>query len=392
MSFTLLVASAEEQVRDLVRDSMANVASGRIIGEYTEVSANLYIRVLQDLERHPDAALFLDISADPVNGIKSLEKVKQAVPDLYVIVADYSVDGESILLTIRSGANDYVTMPLKRSELREALTRLERTPRRAIEGGSQLGKIYAFLGCKGGVGTTSLAVNFAAIEAQRKKNTVLLDIDWSRNDVAMMVGAAPQYTLVEVAENLDRMDQALFEGFVTRDPSGFLLVGPPDSLETGRGQFTDSALREFSTFLVENYNSIVIDAGSDIGDELTLGALQVASAVFLVTTQEFPAIRNTQRYLSYLMRLGFTQDQVKVVINKYQKKSGPQVASLEQVQQTLNQQVFYGIPESGAVLASVNRARPLVTDRQTFAEMDRVYRAFVDKATGARKKELAQTA
>jgi pilus assembly protein CpaE len=138
MSFTLLVASAEEQVRDLVRDSMANVASGRIIGEYTEVSANLYIRVLQDLERHPDAALFLDISADPVNGIKSLEKVKQAVPDLYVIVADYSVDGESILLTIRSGANDYVTMPLKRSELREALTRLERTPRRAIEGGSQL--------------------------------------------------------------------------------------------------------------------------------------------------------------------------------------------------------------------------------------------------------------
>jgi pilus assembly protein CpaE len=151
-------------------------------------------------------------------------------------------------------------------------------------------------------------------------------------------------------------------------------------------------LREFSTFLVENYNSIVIDAGSDIGDELTLGALQVASAVFLVTTQEFPAIRNTQRYLSYLMRLGFTQDQVKVVINKYQKKSGPQVASLEQVQQTLNQQVFYGIPESGAVLASVNRARPLVTDRQTFAEMDRVYRAFVDKATGARKKELAQTA
>jgi hypothetical protein len=43
------------------------------------------------------------------------------------------------------------------------------------------------------------------------------------------------------------------------------------------------------------------------------------------------------------------------------------------------------------MLASINRARPLVTDRQTFPDMDRVIRAFVDKATGV-KKDLAQTA
>jgi pilus assembly protein CpaE len=391
LSFTLLIASADDQVRDLVRDTTANTPNARIAAEYTEVTPNLYIRVLQDVERHPESALFLDISADPVNGIKSLEKLKQAVPDLYVIVCDYSEDGESILLTIRSGANDYLTMPLKRSELRDTLTRLERSPRRMIAGGSQLGRIYTFLGVKGGVGTTSLAVNFTTILAQRKKQTVLLDIDWSANDVAMHVGAAPQYTLLEVGENLDRLDQSLFEGFVTRDPTGFMLVGPPDSLEQPRTMFTDSMLREFTTFLVEKYDAIVFDAGSDLSSDLTLAALQVSTTVFLVTTQEFPAIRNTQRYLGYLMRLGFTQDQVRIVINRYQKKPGSQIASLEQVTQTLNQPVFYGIPESPAMLASINRARPLVTDRQAFAEMDRVLRSFADKATGV-KKELAQTA
>jgi septum formation inhibitor-activating ATPase MinD len=91
------------------------------------------------------------------------------------------------------------------------------------------------------------------------------------------------------------------------------------------------------------------------------------------------------------MRMGFTADQIKIVINKYQKKANSQIASLEQVTQTLNQPVFYGIPESSAMLASINRARPLVTDRQAFPEMDRVLRAFADKATGV-KKELAQTA
>jgi hypothetical protein len=53
--------------------------------------------------------------------------------------------------------------------------------------------------------------------------------------------------------------------------------------------------------------------------------------------------------------------------------------------------VFYGIPDSPAVLASINRARPLVTDRQAFADMDRSFRSFVDKATGV-KKEMAKTA
>ena len=36
---------------------------------------------------------------------------------------------------------------------------------------------------------------------------------------------------MEVAENLEKLDQPLFEGFVTRDPLGFFLVGPPDALE-----------------------------------------------------------------------------------------------------------------------------------------------------------------
>ena len=365
MSFTLMIASPDDQLRELVRDAVAATPSARILTEFVDVSANLYIRVLQELDRFPEAALLLDISSDPVNGLKALEKLRLAVPELYILATDYSEDGESILMTIRAGATDYLTLPLKRSDLRDALLRLDRAPRRAASGGSQLGKIYTFLGAKGGVGTTSLAVNFATIQAQRKKQTVLLDLDWAGNDVAMMLGSTPQYTLAEVGDNLDRMDQTLFEGFVSRDPAGFFYVGPPDSLEANRGAFTDSMLREFATFLVEKYECIVIDAGRNINDDLALAALQVSTSVFLVSTQEFPAVRNAQRYLGYLMRLGFTQDQIKVLINKYQKKPAAQYATLDQVKQTLNQPVFYGIPDSPAMLASINKARPLVTDRKS---------------------------
>jgi pilus assembly protein CpaE len=206
----------------------------------------------------------------------------------------------------------------------------------------------------------------------------------------MQLGASPQYTLNEVAENLERMDQTLFEGFVTRDPLGFFLVGPADSLEN-QGHFSDHMVREFATFLVEKYEAVVVDGGRTISNESVLAAAQVSAAVFLVIDQEFPSIRNAQRYIAFLMRMGFNQDQIKVIVNRYSKKVTPTQASVEQIHQTLNQPVFYGIPNSPAVIASINKARPFVANREQAGDLDRVFRAFVDKATG-RKKEAAKTA
>ena len=390
MPISLLVASTDEQFREMIRENLLNQPNAKVISEYADVASNLYIRVLQDLERHPEAALILDIGGDPAEGFRILEKVRAAAPDLYIIAANYSGDGESVIATIRAGANDFLTMPLRRTDFKDAISRLEKTPRRASSGTSKLGRIYSFLGTKGGVGTTSLAVNFASVLAQRKQQTVLIDLDAIGNDVAMQLGAAPQYTLQEVGENLSRMDQALFEGFVTRDPLGFFLVGPPDALEQ-RGYFSEAMFREFGTFLVEKYEAIVVDAGRSVSDEIVLGALQASSIIFLVVTQEFPSIRNAQRYIAYLMRMGFSQDQLRVVCNRYQKRNNPNYTSLEQIQQTLNQPVFYGIPETPAMLTAVNKARPLAADRQTAPEYDKAFRSFVDKATGM-SKSVAKSA
>lgn len=381
MSINLLVASSDDHFRQMVSESLLNTPNAKVVSEYPDVGSNLYIRVLQDLERYPEAALMLDLSADPESALKALEKVKQASPDLYVIASHYMADGETVIATLRAGASDYLVQPLKRVEFRDAIARLEKAPRRAASGASQLGKIYSFVGVKGGVGATTLAVNFAGILAQRKKQTVLVDLDQASNDVSMQVGASPQYTLQEVGENLTRMDQALFEGFVTRDPLGFFLVGPPDPLEH-RGYFSEAIFREFAAFLIEKYESVVINAGRDIGDDIVLAALHSSSAIFLVMNQQYPSIRNAQRTIAFLMRTGFSQDQIKIVVNQYSKKPQPHQASLEQIQQTLNQPVFYGIPSSPAFLAAVNKARPLVADREGAPEIDRVLRAFADKATG----------
>jgi pilus assembly protein CpaE len=391
MSVSLLVASNDENFREMVRENLLNIPNSRVVAEYPEVSSTLYIRAMQDLERHPEAALVLDMSYDAETALEALRKVKQAVPELYCVASNFQADGETVLACVRAGANDFLTQPMKRLEFRDAMQRLESTPRKVTTDGSRLGRIYTFLGAKGGVGTTTLAVNFASVLAQRKQNVVLLDFDWTANDVAMQLGAQPQYTLMEVGENVSRLDQSLFEGFVTRDPLGFFLVGPPDSLDQ-RGYFSEPMFREFSTFLVEKYQSVVVDAGRAVNDDVVLSALQASHTVFLTLTQEFGAVRNAQRYLAFLMRMGFSQDQIRIVINRYQKKHDSNQASLDQIRSTLNQEIFYGIPASSAVLAAINKARPFVQDRQAAGELDRVFRSFVDKATGVKREAVAKSA
>jgi pilus assembly protein CpaE len=381
---SLMVASSDEHFREMVRDALVNIPNAKIVSEYQEVAANLYIRVLQDLERNPAAGLIVDLSGDPEGAIKSVEKVKQAAPDLFTIVSNFHADGETVIACMRAGANEFLLQPLKRTEFRDAIARLERAPRHNTPGESKLGKLYTFIGTKGGVGTTTLAVNFAAVLAQRKQSTVAIDLDWIGNDMAMQLGAAPQYTLTEVSENLDRMDQALFEGFVMRDPLGFYLVGPPDALEQP-AHFSDHMFREFATFLVDKYDAVVIDGGRAVSNEVVLAAAQVSASVFLVVDQEFPAIRNAQRYITFLMRMGFNQDQIRVVVNRYTRKVTQHMATMEQIQQTLNQPVFYGIPPSPAVIASINKSRPFVANREQAGDLDKAFRGFVDKATGRKK-------
>jgi len=135
---------------------------------------------------------------------------------------------------------------------------------------------------------------------------------------------------------------------------------------------------------------VVFDAGRWLTDDIVLAALQSSSAVFLVVTQDFAAIRNAQRYIAALMRLGFSQDQLKIVVNRYQKKPETGLATIEQVRQTLTMPTFATIVESSQAIAAVNRGRPVVAEKN--GDLDRAYRKLVDKLTGAGKEAAAKTA
>src|SRR5262249_11358328 len=108
-----------------------------------------------------------------------------------------------------------------------------------------------------------------------------------------------------------------------------------------------------------------------------LSCLELSHSIFVVLTEEFPAVRNAQHYLGALARAGYGHEAVKLVVNRHEKRGSLHVG-LEQLQQTLGAAPFWVLPNQyQEAMQAVHEARPVVVRGGT--ELGRSYREFAKK-------------
>src|SRR6267143_1896732 len=391
MAIQLIVGSSEPRFHNFVREQLARIPNAEIVSEYEDMGPNLPVRIVHDLSVHSQSAVLMDISSDPEQGLRALESIRQSAPALYAILSGLQTSEEFLLRSMRMGSADFLQQPLKRAEFSDAMTRLEEHLQRMHRQGRQLGLMYTFVGVKGGMGTTTAAVNFAALCARQGKSTVLLDLDMDSGDAACYLGLRHQYSLADVVENLDQLDQAMLEGIMARDPLGFSVLCAPEELERSR-MIEEQHLREIGGFLIEHFDVVVVD-GSRALDGLLLSCLELSESIFVVLTPEFPAVRNAQQYLGAMARAGYGLEAVKLVVNRHEKRGSLHV-SLDQLKQTLGAAPFWVLPNRyQEAMQAVHEARPVVIRGST--ELGRSYRDFAKKmglngqpaAAGGKKSE-----
>ena len=375
MAIQLIVASPEPRFHDFVREQLARTPNAEIVSDHDDMGPNLPVRIAHDLTVYPQAGVLLDVSTDSEQGLRVLEQMRQSSPSLYAILSGVQLSEEFLLRAMRMGGSDFLQQPLKRAEFNDAMTRLEEHLQRMHRQGRQLGRMYTFVGVKGGIGTTTAALNFAALCARENKSTVLVDLDMDSGDAACYLGLRHQYSLADVVDNLDQLDQAMLDGFVARDPLGFSVLCAPTEFERAQ-MIGEQHLREIGTFLIERHDVVIVD-GSHALDPLLLSCLELSDSIFAVLTQEFPAVRNAQHYLGALARAGYGQDAVKLLVNRHEKRGNLHV-SLPQLQQTLGAAPFWVLPNRyEEAMQAIHEARPVVTRGNT--DLGRAYREFAKK-------------
>src|SRR5215470_17774785 len=142
---------------------------------------------------------FLD--ADHAKALQLIAQLTQESPGIPILAVSGRGDGQSILQALRSGAKEFLTSPVVLEELLTALQRLHRT-RVVAEGGTLNGTakgesmVIAVAGVRGGVGTTSLAVNLGCTLAQDPNiAAALIDLDLALGDADVALDLMPDYTL-----------------------------------------------------------------------------------------------------------------------------------------------------------------------------------------------------
>jgi pilus assembly protein CpaE len=145
-------------------------------------------------------------------------------PGTGIVLVASSLDPHMMLEAMRAGVTECLQEPVTPQALDQAVRRVlvDALP-------EQLGRVVAFVGAKGGVGTTTLAVNTAATLARvGAGEALLIDLHTGSGDASLFLGVEPRFTVVDVLENVHRLDDAFFRGVVEKTKVGAEFLGSSD--------------------------------------------------------------------------------------------------------------------------------------------------------------------
>jgi pilus assembly protein CpaE len=294
----------------------------------------------QALSRLAENHYDLVILALPASGspeFASIERALRGSPHTQVIGVGSSADPQLILQAMRSGVHEFLVSGAEQTELAAAVDRLQSR----LASNRQRGQIFAVYSGKGGVGTTSVAVNLAhALAANHKEGRVaIVDLHVGGGDVRVQLNIPAGYHLGSAAEKLDRMDATLLKSLLTPVSDGIWVLPAPDDPEL-EDVIDSTATTSVLEHLRSQFAFTILDCEHHL-TERTLAAMDIADKVLVVTQLSVPSLRSTQRTLSVGRRLGYTDDRFLVVVNRQQPGD---VLSTAEAVQAIKHEVFWQLP------------------------------------------------
>lgn len=300
----------------------------------------------------------VDFDLNPEQAVETTAYLQQLFAGrLTVIALAESRDPELLLMAMRGGCSEFLHKPYDGRMFADTLRRLETQWSNSAAAPAAVGNVLTFLGVKGGVGTTTLAVHLAIYLVQyHQKKTLLIDHHPELGHVCVYLGLdGTRYNYQEVVRSVSRLDSELLKGFVAKHPSGLEVLSSPD-LCGGTKSLDPDAVTRTLEFLKSEYDYVIIDCPSSL-DETTAAIIDSSASVYLVATPDIGAIRDLSRYVDNLMMGQGTTEKMQVVVNR---DSSRYAVNVEHIEKAIRLPVAMRLPNSYADLVrSANLGEPI---------------------------------
>ena len=308
-------------------------------------------------QTHPDIGLVC-IDADPQKGLELVRKITAASHDCAMLVVSSSNDGTQILQALRAGAKEFLTQPVRIEDLLGALGRISERRFGTSDNRPRGCQVIAVAGAIGGVGTTSLAVNLGCALAQNDKNSVaLVDLDMCLGDADVFLDSIPDYTLVDVAQNVTRLDFTLLKRSLTKHSSGLYLLPRPVRLEDVH-LITPDDLQRVIGLMKATFTHLVLDLSKGY-TAIDMIALEMANHILLVAQLDLPCLRNVVRLMMSFNEMEGFAEKVKIVVNRVGLDHGH--ITQKKAEETIGKEIFWQLPNDyRTMIEARNNGVPLI--------------------------------
>ncbi|MFN2565721.1 MAG: CpaE family protein [Gemmatimonadaceae bacterium] len=285
-------------------------------------------------------------------------------------------DPELIVRGLRAGIHEFLVSPPDPSELSGAVDRLMRR----VPAEVRRGQVFAVYSSKGGLGTTSVAVNLADAFARTnaESRVALADLAVAGGDVRVFLNLSPAYHMGDLVKKLDRADAELFYSLLTPTQRGIWVLPGPDDPELD-DELDASTTGSMIDQLRQHFAFTVLDCEHHLS-ERTVAALDAADRIVLVTQLNVPSLRSMQRTFALCRQLGYPAEKLCVLVNRYKPDD---VLTLKDASQVLTSEVAATLPNDYQLSSSALTQGVPVAQLSADGELARAYARVASKLAGS---------
>jgi len=310
----VLFVDDEGQIRKLVQTFLTKHG-------YVVTTANDGFEALREIKRQKPHLVITDVSMPNLNGLELCRRLRSeaATARLPVIMLSARKQADDILAGYAQGADEYVAKPVELAVLAAKVELLLRRVRAAdvVAGGPVTqGRVIAVLHGKGGVGTTTLAVNGAlALASTMIYRVSVLDLALEFANAGMLMDLKPNQTLADLSSvRIEDMSEDLFELFVSRHASGVRLVTGSERPEHAE-LVTVPAVHHAIDRLKATSDYVLVDTAATFTQH-TLAAIDGADILAVVTSSHLASLKSANDLFSVFDKLGIPKAKTLLVLNR----------------------------------------------------------------------------
>ena len=380
----------------LVRLEIRDVAFSNKLEKIIQADSGLRIMRPDDTRRAD--LLIYELGHDSEHDfqlIESLLAVNMA-GEVFLTAMSSDLDPKLLMRAIQIGAKEFLMQPCQAEQVIQALEKFKKnrhgsTPQREFH---KFGTIISLLGAKGGVGTTTIAVNLAVALAQKKPqpSVVLIDMNFMFGEIPIFLEIKSKYHMGEIAKHIARLDPTFLMDILSKHASGVYVL-PSETFLDGAEKTTPKTVELVLSLMRRMFDFVIVDTGNAVTENF-LKVCELSDLIMLIAVQSLPCLSNASKLLSSLNTLGsINAERIKVILNRDEKKSH---ISRHDAQVALKREMFFVIPNDyNTTLNAINNGQPISTIAAN-TEIAKCFKGLAEKliekpqAGYAQKEEEAQ--